>query len=79
MLDPSLEHGDVLYDTIPNDGSEQESVINLQDDTRLTSASDGRKQNMALLHEASQTALRALKTHKNSAFEVRTRTCGVWN
>ena len=75
-----VDQDDISYDTSPTvDTAEVVAVLQLEDDIRLTSTSDGREQNMLLLHEALQSALFVLENQTNTGFEVRTRSCGVWN
>lgn len=50
----------------------------LDDDVRLTSTSEGREQNMLVLHSALRKAFQALEDVCTTGFIVRSTTCGTW-
>ena len=69
--------GDV--ETAEKDLVNDVSIIEpLDDDVRLTSTSEGREQNMLVLHNALKTALRALEGVTTTGFLVTSRKLGTW-
>ena len=58
---------------------EPQVELALDDEVRLTSTSDGREQNMLVLHNALTRALESLESINDMGFQVKTKDSAVWN